>query len=233
MTIKRKPYLRTDSDGVMALYAWSPARDVLGVDFSTTEGLAPVDRSAPYRALSLRAQDIDLAVAGGYEAERKARVKLTGAIADALAAHDHGLWAYESGRLYRITYADVDATHAFLTMAQIVAAGRCELVTQTVELDENLVERPQEQSVAVYVRDSGPARAAEALEGNQTGLTDTATITVRTVDWGHQPVVIWPARPAGGAQADDRGRWNVVGASSAGDWTTLSLAQEQRARWGT
>lgn len=232
MTIKRKPYLRTDSDGVMALYAWSQARDVPGVDFSTTEGLALVDRSVPYRALSLRAQDIDLAVAGGYEAERKARVKLSGAIEGALAAPDHGLWAFESGRLYRITFADMDATHAFVTMAQVVTAGICELIAQTVVLDANLVERPQEQATTVYIRASGPARAAGALEGDQTGLSDTATITVRTVDWGHEPVVIWPARQGGGAQAGSGDRWNVVGASSAGDWTTLSLAQEQRAQWG-
>ena len=58
------------NDGVVALMAPTPSRLAVGVDFSTAAGLEQVGRLA-YKSLSLRAQDVDLATAEGFELSRK------------------------------------------------------------------------------------------------------------------------------------------------------------------
>ena len=197
-----RPSMNAYNDGVVALMAPAPARGVVGVDFSGITGLEQIGRLA-YRSLSLRAQDVELATAEGFELSRKIRTRKAPGITPSLLC-------YTADKLYEVSYVDTDATSHYLYLTEIATDGTLDLVSHTVTYDELRQAHRAEVTSTVHVR-----RAAigyeRAVASAQDALEPTATLRVRACDYANQTTC-----RRGGVT------YTVTKVDGAGEWLTLS-----------
>lgn len=200
------PSMDTYNDGVVALMAPTPSRGVVGVDFSTDEGLEQVGRLA-YRSLSLRAQDVQLATTEGFELSRKVRTRRAPNITPSLICR-------AADALYEVSYVDTDATSHYLYLTEIATDGTLDLVGHTVTYDELRQAHRTEVVSTVHVRkaalgyDRTVASAQDALE-------PTASLRVRACDYAGQTL----CRRSGVT-------YTVTKVAGAGEWLTLSCLRK-------
>ena len=197
---------QTYNDGVVALMASTPSRLAVGVDFSTAAGLEQVGRLA-YRSLSLRAQDVDLATAEGFELSRKVQTRRAPNITPSLICR-------AAGKLYEIAYVDTDTLSHYIYLTELATDGTLDLVGHETTYDELRQAHRTEVTSTVHVR-----RAALGYERTtasaQDALEPTASLTVRACDYADQTLC-----RRGGVT------YTVTKVSGAGEWLTLSCKRK-------
>lgn len=194
------------NDGVVALMASTPSRLAVGVDFSTDAGLEQVGRLA-YKSLSLRAQDVELATAEGFELSRKIRTRKAPGITPSLLCRTADV-------LYEVSYIDTDTLSHYIYLTELATDGTLDLVGHTTTYDELRQAHRTEIASTVHVR-----RAALGYERTtasaQDALEPTASLTVRACDYADQTLC-----RRGGVT------YTVTKVAGAGEWLTLSCKRK-------
>ena len=192
----------TYNDGVVALMAPTPARGVVGVDFSTDTGLERVVRLA-YRSLSMRAQDVQLATTEGFELSRKIRTRKAPNITPSLICR-------AADALYEVSYVDTDATSHYLYLTEIATDGTAQLLAKSVTYDAHHVARDSWDGPTVHVRKASTALLSRFAAMSQS-LNPTATLVIRACDYGGQAKV-----------TREGVTYDVVSSTGDGEWVRLA-----------
>jgi len=197
---------QTYNDGVVALMSATPSRLVVGVDFSTDAGLEQVGRLA-YKSLSLRAQDVELATAQGFEISTKIQTRRAPGVTPSLLCRT-------AGRLYEIAYVDTDATSHYVYLTELATDGTLDLVGHTTTYDELRQAHRTEVVSTVFVRRAALGRE-RTMAGAQDALDPTASMRVRACDYAGQTLC-----------RRDGVTYVVTKATGMGEWLVLACKRK-------
>lgn len=200
--LKAKKEVFAPTDGVVKLYSDTPAREARALDWRTTEGLA-LNCELPFRAMRLRADDVEQAVSTGCALDLKLAVRAPEVI-------DASMTCAVGERLLDIVRLERESRITYLYLQEEVSDGLVTLIKTTNsynDLGEWTETTKQVDVVAKSV-------ALSSKEGDP-----QVSIVVRTCDYKNETRL-------------KRGdiSYTVTAAAGDGRWTQLTCIQEVKDR---